>query len=110
MRILTLLFILFAQTALAQGSIKVTNGSGAILRILDRLSGNVADFKVTNGEIITLGNISVLMKECRYPSQSIDIDAFAYLAIRSFLKLPISFPTTTGCKEPSTGGVTVKNF
>lgn len=81
MRILTLLFILFAQTALAQGSIKVTNGSGAILRTLDRLSGNVADFKVTNGEIITLGNISVLMKECRYPSQSIDIDAFAYLAI-----------------------------
>lgn len=69
MRILTLLFILFAQTALAQGSIKVTNGSGAILRTLDRLSGNVVDFKVTNGEIITLGNISVLMKECRYPSK-----------------------------------------
>ena len=68
MRILTLLFILFAQTALAQGSIKVTNGSGAILRTLDRLSGNVADFKVTNGEIITLGNISVLMKECRSSS------------------------------------------
>ena len=44
MRILTLLFIIFAQTALAQGSIKVTNGSGAILRTLDRLSGNVADF------------------------------------------------------------------
>ena len=36
--------------------------------------------------------------------------AFAYLAIRSFLKLPISFPTTTGCKEPTIGGVIVKNF
>ena len=47
MRVLTFLFIIFAQTVLAQGSIKVTNGSGALLRTLDRLSGNVTDFKIT---------------------------------------------------------------
>ncbi len=40
----------------------------------------------------------------------IESQAFAYLAIRSCLKLPISFPKTTGCKEPSTGGVLVQNF
>jgi len=40
----------------------------------------------------------------------IESQAFAYLAIRSFLKLPLSFPSTTGCKEPVTGGVIVKNF
>ena len=40
----------------------------------------------------------------------IESQAFAYLAIRSFLKLPISFPKTTGCKEPSTGGVLVENI
>ena len=40
----------------------------------------------------------------------IESQAFAYLAIRSFLKLPISFPETTGCKKPCTGGVLVKNF
>ena len=40
----------------------------------------------------------------------VESQAFAYLAIRSFLKLPISFPTTTGCKEPTIGGVMVKNF
>ena len=40
----------------------------------------------------------------------VESQAFAYLAIRSFLKLPISFPATTGCKEPCTGGVLVKNF
>ena len=81
MRVLTFLFIVLAQTVLAQGSIKVTNGSGALLRTLDRLSGNVADFKITNGEEIALGNINVLMKECRYPSQSIDSNAFAFLVI-----------------------------
>jgi len=40
----------------------------------------------------------------------IESQAFAYLAIRSYLKLPISFPKTTGCKKPCTGGEVVKNF
>ena len=40
----------------------------------------------------------------------IESQAFAYLAIRSFLKLPITFPKTTGCKEPSTGGILVENI
>ena len=40
----------------------------------------------------------------------VESQAFGYLAVRSFLKLPISFPTTTGCKEPISGGVIVKNF
>ncbi len=40
----------------------------------------------------------------------VESQAFAYLAIRSFLDLPITFPNTTGCKEPCTGGVVVKNF
>ena len=40
----------------------------------------------------------------------IESQAFAYLAIRSYLKLPISFPETTGCKKPCTGGEIVKNY
>ena len=40
----------------------------------------------------------------------VESQAFAYLAIRSYLKLPISFPETTGCKKPCTGGVLVKNY
>ena len=40
----------------------------------------------------------------------VESQAFAYLAIRSFLKLPISFPNTTGCELPSTGGILAKNF
>jgi anhydro-N-acetylmuramic acid kinase len=34
----------------------------------------------------------------------IESQAFAFLAVRSILKLPISFPNTTGCKNPTTGG------
>tara|TARA_B100001093_G_scaffold505739_1_gene563549 strand:+ start:566 stop:1717 length:1152 start_codon:yes stop_codon:yes gene_type:complete len=40
----------------------------------------------------------------------IESQAFGYLAIRSFLNLPISFPQTTGCKKPITGGKLISNF
>ena len=38
----------------------------------------------------------------------VESQAFAYLAIRSYLKLPISFPETTGVKISCTGGMIVK--
>ena len=40
----------------------------------------------------------------------VESQAFAFLAIRRFLELPISFPGTTGCRSPVTGGEVVKNF
>tara|TARA_B100000700_G_scaffold316407_1_gene405911 strand:- start:758 stop:1828 length:1071 start_codon:yes stop_codon:yes gene_type:complete len=40
----------------------------------------------------------------------VESQAFAYLAIRSYLKLPISFPETTGCKGPCTGGKIIKIY
>ena len=40
----------------------------------------------------------------------VESQAFAYLAIRSLLKLPISFPSTTGCNKPITGGEIIENF
>ena len=40
----------------------------------------------------------------------VESQAFAFLAIRRFLELPISFPDTTGCKSPTIGGEVVKNF
>ena len=40
----------------------------------------------------------------------IESQAFAYIAIRSYLKLPISFPETTGCFKACTGGIIFKNY
>ena len=39
----------------------------------------------------------------------VESQAFAYLAIRSYLKLPISFPSTTGVKKPCSGGLIYKS-
>ncbi len=40
----------------------------------------------------------------------IESQAFGYLSIRSLLNLPISFPQTTGCKTPVSGGKIVDDF
>ena len=39
----------------------------------------------------------------------IESQAFAYLAIRSYLNLPISFPKTTGVSKPCSGGEIIEN-
>jgi anhydro-N-acetylmuramic acid kinase len=48
--------------------------------------------------------------EYGYDGDFIESQAFGYLAIRSYMGLPISFPNTTGCKRPTTGGVIIKNY
>jgi anhydro-N-acetylmuramic acid kinase len=45
-----------------------------------------------------------------YDGDYIESQAFGYLAIRSFLNLPISFPKTTGCDKPIVGGIMVENY
>ena len=52
---------------------------------------------------------AILIDKYGIDGDFIESQAFAYLAIRSYLKIPISFPTTTGCSEPCTGGVIIKN-
>jgi len=49
-----------------------------------------------------------LIDEYGIDGDFIESQAFAYLAIRSHLKLPISFPETTGVKEPCSGGKIIK--
>jgi anhydro-N-acetylmuramic acid kinase len=39
----------------------------------------------------------------------VESQAFAFLAIRTLLNLPISFPKTTGCNKACSGGVLVEN-
>ena len=43
-----------------------------------------------------------------WSSQSIEAQAFAYLAVRTLNGLPITFPLTTGVKAPMAGGIVAK--
>ena len=113
--------------SLEDGASTVTEFTAAVLedRILDfisKLSDKSRKVLVCGGGRKNLTLMETIKKKLskkhtieNIDSYGIDGDfiesqAFAYLAIRSFLKLPISFPNTTGCKEPSTGGILVENI
>ena len=60
-----------------------------------------------------LGNKNIIIKDIddyNFDGNFIESQAFAYLAIRSYLKLPISFPSTTRCKKIISGGDILQNF
>lgn len=60
---------------------QVTAASGAHLRGLDKVSGDVSDMDLSVGETVRLGRLSVTLGECRYPVGDPAGDAFAYLTI-----------------------------
>ncbi len=49
----------------------------------------------------------ILAEDAGLNGDSMEAEAWAYLAVRSRRGLPLTFPTTTGCREPVTGGVLV---
>ena len=58
-------------------------------------------------------NKNIIIKDIddyNFDGNFIESQAFAYLAIRSYLKLPISFPSTTRCKKAISGGDISQNF
>ena len=50
-----------------------------------------------------------LIDDYKVNGDFIESQAFALLAIRSIMKLPLTFPNTTGCIKPSVGGVYIKD-
>ena len=60
-----------------------TTGSGAVLRGMDKISGEVVDFELTPAQTKQLGRIQVKLGECRYPADNPTGEAYAYLEIRN---------------------------
>lgn len=50
----------------------------------------------------------ILAEEAGMDGDATEAEAWAYLAVRSMAGLPLTFPTTTGCREPASGGVLAK--
>ncbi|MEM9707491.1 MAG: DUF2155 domain-containing protein [Pseudomonadota bacterium] len=60
---------------------RVTAGAGAVVRWLDKVSGDVRDVTLAPGESQTLGRIAVTLGECRYPVNNPSGEAYAWLDI-----------------------------
>ena len=82
---------------LFDGDIYVCGGGRKNKYLIDSIQSKIKN------KILQIDNLGI-------DGNHIESQAFAYLAIRSYLKLPISFPETTGCKKPCTGGILVKNY
>ncbi len=71
---LTLAAPVFAQQA--------TDAPGGVVRVLDKLTGAITDFDLGRGQAQSLGRLTVLLDQCRYPTENPSSDAFAHLTIR----------------------------
>lgn len=61
---------------------RVRQGSAAVLRGLDRLTGTVRDIELGVGETRGIGRLRVTLTQCRYPEANPSGDAYAWLEIR----------------------------
>ncbi|MBO9410141.1 MULTISPECIES: DUF2155 domain-containing protein [unclassified Ruegeria] len=80
MRRLAIVLTMLAATG-ASAQQKVQSGLGAMLRGLDKVSGQTVDVEMRNGETQPVFGLDVALGDCRYPAENPTGDAFAYLTI-----------------------------
>jgi hypothetical protein len=69
---------------LAAGAVsaqEVAEAPGAMLRGLDKISGETTDIPVKPGQTVPFGRLLVTLSECRYPVEDPSSNAFARLSI-----------------------------
>ena len=60
---------------------QISLADGALLRGLDKVSGEVIDFGLKSGDTYLLWKLDITLSECRYPISNPVGDAFAHLTI-----------------------------
>jgi len=107
--------------------LSLEDGAATLTEYTSFIISEVINAIPDGGEVVVCGGgrknkflfkqISKKLKYSFKPVENFGIDgdfvesqAFAYLAIRSYLNLPISFPETTGVRKPCNGGTIIKNF
>ena len=73
--------ICLAVLALPAQAQEVVSGTGAVLRALDKVSGDTVDIEIALGQTRKMGRIQVVLSDCRYPSGNPAGNAFAALEI-----------------------------
>ena len=88
----------------------LTNIRDKSLKVIVCGGGRKNNFLIEKIKKNTLKNIIIQpIDDYGVNGDFVESQAFAFLAIRSLLKLPISFPQTTGCKKPCTGGELIES-
>lgn len=59
----------------------VARGAGARLKALDKINGDASEFDMSAGASVRIGKLVVELRECRYPEDDPEGDAYAFLVI-----------------------------
>ena len=87
----------------------ISEVNNKLLKVIVCGGGRKNDLLIEKIKKNTLKNIFIQpIDEYGVNGDFVESQAFAFLAIRSLLKLPISFPETTGCIKSCTGGELIK--
>ncbi|MCR8723207.1 DUF2155 domain-containing protein [Frigidibacter sp. ROC022] len=62
---------------------QTTEASGAVLRALDRMSGETTDLEIPSGTAQTYGKLVVSVEDCRFPTGNPAGNAYAHVTITS---------------------------
>ena len=71
----------FAFLAAPLQAQEVISAPGAVLRALDKTSGDAVDIDLSVGQMRQMGNLQIIMKDCRYPAGNPSGNAYALLEI-----------------------------
>jgi hypothetical protein len=61
---------------------KVVSSSGAILRVQEKVSGQITDFDMTNGTSQEVERLTIDLQDCRYPEDNPTGEAYAFVIVR----------------------------
>ncbi|QYK41084.1 MAG: DUF2155 domain-containing protein [Paracoccaceae bacterium] len=78
-----------ALAALLAGPVAAAEGveaPGALLRWLDKTSGQTGDLELARGQTARAGRLTILLDACRYPAEGLATEAFAHLTIRDSVR------------------------
>lgn len=62
--------------------VRALTAQGASLKGLDKVSGEVTDLSLAQGETAAVGRLEVSLAECRYPEDNPTGEGYAWLTIR----------------------------
>ena len=68
---------------------EVSTGTGAVLRVLDKLTGEARDVDLNNGDAAQMGRLQLELAECRYPVGDPAGNAYAFVMVRDIDGVPI---------------------
>lgn len=81
-RFFAFLSALYLSAAALSAQVATDSGNGAVLRVLDKVSGKSSNYELNTGTALELGKLTVALRACRYPKGGINADAFAFLEVQ----------------------------